>query len=159
MAAVFMATSAKAQDAGSMPPQAEARAAPPSVSAGAPSAGAVPPRVAAQPGHAPATEAPSNGVAALVTGGIFTGLGAVNLATAVPVCSVYFKNDASRKSLCTEVALGVAGGTTGVGLIILIIGGTQRSIYNDWKRTNALESHLVIVPGPGGATAGFKGSF
>ncbi len=151
-----------AQDAAPPPPQAEAgsgmqpMATPPAPPL--PEAPPPPPEARAKVEVDESTR-PSSGTGLLIAGGVITGLGLANLATSAPVCHLNPRLNDAQKSQCTEIALGISGGITGLGVLFLIIGGVQRSGYNDWKQQNGVASHFEVGPLPRGAAAGFKTSF
>ena len=92
--------------------------------------------------HVPPPRAPSTGVGHLVTGGIFLGLGVLNLVTA-PIC----RTDAVEKDMqdpCLFASLGVGGLFVAVGTPLLIIGTSKRRTYKEWRRQHP---HLAVLSG------------
>jgi hypothetical protein len=152
---------ASAQDAGPPPPQLDVDAAPPPMLSTPPPVSAHPTTPPAE-GHAPEVDwstRPSSGLGALIAGGIITGIGLANLATSVPICKSNSALSPKKQDQCSEIALGISGGITGVGVLLLIIGGSLRSSYNDWKKEHDVASHLVVAPVPHGAAGGVRFSF
>jgi hypothetical protein len=149
-----------AQDASPPPPQAEVDPGMAPVVTPPPASAAPPPSPEAKAkADIDWSSRPSSGLGLLIAGGIVTGLGLANLATSAPVCHGNAALTEAKKNECTEIALGISGGITGLGVIFLIIGGVQRSGYNDWKQQNGIASHVEVAPLPRGAAAGFRTSF
>ena len=95
---------------------------------------------------APLERPSSSGVGYLVAGGIFTGLGVLNLVTA-PLC----KTSAIAPSIqdgCLIASLALGGTFFVIGVPLLIVGGVKRGKYKAWKAQNAMSP---AWPGPWGA--------
>jgi hypothetical protein len=96
---------------------------------------------------------PSSGVGYLVTGGIFTGIGGVNLLTA-PIC----KTSVIRSDLqdtCLGASLIVAGVALAVGIPLLVVGAGKRADYNAWRRAHPVAAGLWLAPITGGGAFGW----
>lgn len=102
-----------------------------------------------------AIDKPPSGVGLLVAGGILTGIGVTNLATS-PICKTSLV-DHSAQDPCLAGSLIVGGTLTLVGVPLLIVGASQRSRYNEWKR-NFLGG-LDLRVGPGGVAFGWQRAF
>jgi hypothetical protein len=136
------------------PPPAAAPAPPPSTQPLAPVE--APPPAESLP-DTPPDERPSRGVGLLVAGGIFTGLGAVNLLTA-PICKTDLVGNRDTQNTCFVASL-VAGGTLlAIGLPLLIVGGVKRSHFKAWQANHPL-SGLAFSPAGGGGSLTFVGRF
>jgi hypothetical protein len=81
---------------------------------------------------------PSKGTGELITGGIIMGLGALKITIGTPLYVIQSNDPQERNSPPPlPTALLIAGGTEMViGLVILAIGGANRSDYNDWCNKN-----------------------
>jgi hypothetical protein len=111
---------------------------------------------AAPPVASPA-ERPSTGLGALVTGGVFTGVGGLNLLTA-PICTTsLIRSD--LQTTCVTASLVVAGVGLAVGVPLMVIGANQRAEYNDWKKSHPVAAGLWLVPTAGGAALGWHADF
>lgn len=100
----------------------------------------------AQPYAAPLADTepvdePSSGLGLVIAGWALTGWGALNLVT-YPVCSADWYPEQSR-GLCKVLSIGFGVGGVGVGVPLLVVGYSKRSDYNEWKKTHALEHHLL----------------
>jgi hypothetical protein len=97
---------------------------------------------------------PPSGLGLIITGGIFTGIGAVNLLTS-PICKSSFV-DPSISDVCLGVSLGIGGAFVAIGIPMLVVGTSRRSEYLEWRRRNAaaalLDVRLARVAGGGVAT-------
>jgi hypothetical protein len=103
------------------------------------------PQPVAQPYVAPAVdddeEAPSSGLGPMIAGWAVTAWGVANLVT-YPICSADWYPDQSR-DLCKVLSIGFGVAGVGVGVPLLIVGYSKRSKYNEWKKTHALQHHLL----------------
>ena len=103
---------------------------------------------------------PPSGVGFLVSGGILTGLGVLNLA-ASPVC----KTDLVREDVqneCLIVSLATGGVMLAVGIPLLVVGGAKRSKFLEWQEQQPRRRPLPIVsfaPLEGGGRFVFLHSF
>jgi hypothetical protein len=103
---------------------------------------------------------PSNGVGLLVTGGIFTGVGAVNLLTA-PICKTDLFS-ADTQTLCLGLSLGIGIPFVVVGIPLLVVGASRRGAYLEWKRSHGAATRLLDLdfkPVPGGGALTWHASF
>lgn len=86
---------------------------------------------------------PSSGVGFLISGGILTGLGVVNLATS-PLCMTdLVKHKAQDECLIASLAAG--GVMLAVGVPLLIVGGAKRSKFLEWQEQQPRRRPLPIV--------------
>lgn len=146
---------AHAQDPAPTPLAAPAPPPPPSATQPLPPVQA-PPQAESLP-DAPPNEQPSRGVGLLVAGGIFTGVGALNLLTA-PICKTDLVGDRDTQNTCFVTSL-VAGGTLlVVGIPLLIVGSVKRSHFKKWQADHPL-SGLGFSPAGGGGSLTFVGRF
>lgn len=86
---------------------------------------------------------PPSGVGFLVSGGILTGLGVLNLAAA-PVCQTSLvREDVQDECMVTSL---VAGGVMlAVGIPLLVVGGTKRARFIEWQEQQPRRRPLPIV--------------
>ncbi len=113
------------------------------------------------PAEQPPAEAekpPSSGVGLLVAGGIFTGLGAVNFATA-PLCSTLTSLGSSGQQGCLDASLILGGVLLATGIPLLIVGGVKRHAYTEWKANHTALAGLGFSARSGGATLTWKAAF
>src|SRR6185437_4304317 len=101
---------------------------------------------------------PSSGVGLLVAGGIFTGLGALNFATA-PLCSSLTSLGSSGEQGCLDASLVLGGVFLATGIPLLIVGGVKRHAYNEWKANHTALAGLGFSPRSGGAKLTWKAAF
>jgi len=92
-----------------------------------------PPPPAMGPSQAMNEERPSRGVGYLVTGGIFTGLGAANLA-ASPIC-LSLPNE-SVHTPCLVASFVVGGVFLVIGVPLLVVGAGKRSAFKEWQASH-----------------------
>jgi hypothetical protein len=109
------------------------------------------------PPAASRAERPSTGIGLLVTGGIFTGIGGLNLLTA-PLCTTNLVTS-DLQSVCLTASLVVAGVGLAVGIPLMVIGANQRAEYNEWKKAHPVASGFWVVPTAGGAAIGWHADF
>jgi len=104
-------------------------------------------------------EAPPSGVGLLVAGGIFTGIGGINLITS-PICLVE-PFDSSTKNVCLGASLGIGITSLVVGVPMLIVGVNQRRRYVEWKNRGMAGRllDLGVAPAPGGGMLTWQGAF
>jgi hypothetical protein len=102
---------------------------------------------------------PPSGLGLIITGSVFTGIGAVNLITS-PICKSSII-DPSISDVCLGVSLGIGGTFVAIGIPMLVVGANRRSEYLEWRRRNAaaalLDVRLARVPG--GAAATWQATF
>jgi hypothetical protein len=113
------------------------------------------PLAAPPPPESPSSldEPPPRGVGLLVGGGIFTGIGALNLLTA-PICKTDLIPDHTTQDACLIASL-VIGGT----LPMLIVGGSRRSTFKQWQASHPAAAGLGFSPARGGGALTFVGQF
>jgi hypothetical protein len=86
---------------------------------------------------------PPSGVGFLVSGGILTGLGVLNLA-ASPVCKTELvREDVQNECLIASLATG--GVMLAVGIPLLVVGGAKRSKFLEWQEQHPRRRPLPIV--------------
>jgi hypothetical protein len=119
---------------------------------------APPPIVAVPPPGGEYADAPSNGVGYLITGGIFTGLGVINLATA-PICKADTQFTRDTQNACLIGSLAVGGTFLAVGVPLLIVGAGKRSTYNAWRAEHPIASGFGYQAVRGGGGLGFSSTF
>ena len=107
---------------------------------------------------AEAERPPSSGVGLLVAGGIFSGLGALNFATA-PLCSSLTSLGPSGQQGCLDASLILGGVFLATGIPLLVVGGVRRHAYNEWKASHAGLGGLGFSARSGGATLTWKAAF
>jgi hypothetical protein len=132
------------------PPEA---APPPMVAAPPP-----PPMLVAPPPGGGYVDAPSSGLGLLITGGVFTGLGVINLATA-PICKADTQFSPDTQNVCLIASLAVGGTFLAVGVPLLIVGAGKRSTYNAWRAEHPVASGFGYQPVRGGGGLGFSTTF
>jgi hypothetical protein len=145
----FSASSlAHAEEPDAPPPPAPAAEAPVVLPAAAP-APPPPPMRMVQPDAPVSWEEPpaSRGVGYLVTGGIFTGIGVLNLAT-----SPLVQNDVVR-----IVSLAVGGTFVAIGVPLIIVGAVKRGKYNEWKANQSVAAGFGFITANGGGALTFSG--
>ena len=108
-----------------------------------------PPMMTVQPDPSFSWEEPptSKGVGYLVTGGIFTGVGVLNLATA-PL---------AQTTVVRTVSLIVGGTFLGIGVPLIIVGAVKRSKYNDWKEKHSVAAGFGFSTTNGGGLLTLSG--
>jgi hypothetical protein len=119
-----------------------------------------PPMMVPAPVFAPAGPAPSTGVAFIVVGSVFTGIGALNLITA-PICETSVIPRATQ-GLCLGASLVFAGITLAIGVPLLAVGVSKRGKYKEWKESHGVVARLTdlgVAPLPGGAVATWQTAF
>jgi hypothetical protein len=105
----------------------------------------------------PSDSKPSSGIGFLVTGGIFTGIGALNLLTA-PLCTTDFLiPNRSAQQGCLIASLAIGGTFAAIGVPLLIVGGVKRSAYKKWKADNPMVGGLGFSTVAGGGMLTFGG--
>jgi hypothetical protein len=93
---------------------------------------------------------------------IWSGVGLIVAGTATlivvagPVCS---QLHASSPTTCFDATIGGGAGGVGLGVILLVIGETQRASYREWLRTHPMFAGLSAVPGSRGPALGWTLSF
>ena len=103
-------------------------------------------------------ERPSTGLAYLITGGVFTGLGAVNLATA-PLCTTLSSLSDSGERACLDASLIVGGIFLATGIPLLVVGGIKRSAYKEWKANHPWAAGLGISTARSGGMLTWRAAF
>jgi hypothetical protein len=101
---------------------------------------------------------PSTGVGQLVTGGIFTGIGAVDLLTS-PICKTSLIPNEAAQNSCLATSLISGGIFMAVGVPLLIVGGVKRSAYNRWKAEHPYAAGVGFSTAKGSGTLTFSGQF
>jgi hypothetical protein len=91
---------------------------------------------------------PESGEALVIVGAIFTGVGAANLLTA-PICKTDLVPSLSQDS-CLEVELGAGGASAALGLILLVIGVSERAAYRDYYKAPTVDLAPLLSPAGGG---------
>lgn len=100
----------------------------------------------------------STGVGFLVTGGVFTGLGAVNLLTA-PICKTDLISNRDVQNGCLVASLVAGGAFLAVGVPLLIVGGVKRSKYKQWKASHPIAAGLDFSATDSGGALLLRGQF
>jgi hypothetical protein len=95
-------------------------------------------------------ERPPSGVPFLISGGIITGIGGVNLLTA-PLCRTDLVDEPYQDE-CLISSLVVGGVFLAVGIPLLAVGGVQRSKYVEWRARHRGFVDFDVAPVVGGAT-------
>jgi hypothetical protein len=151
LAVSFSASSlAHAEEPDAPPPPAPPAAAPVAPPAAVPAPPPPPMRTVQSDPQFSWEEPPSSrGVGYLVTGGIFTGLGVLNLAT----------SPLAQTDLVQIVSIAVGGTFLAIGVPLLIVGGVKRSKYNDWKANHSVAAGFGFSTANGGGSLTFKGQF
>lgn len=103
---------------------------------------------------------PKKGTGLIITGWIFVGVGALNLATS-PLCHTDSVREEDQ-DLCFKLSLGVAVAGAVVGIPLLIAGYNQKANYDEWKKRHSgsawlLDTQLTLVEG--GAALSYSRSF
>lgn len=98
----------------------------------------------------------SSGVGYLVAGGIFTGIGALNLLTA-PICKTDLIGDHDTQDTCLVASLVIGGTFLVIGVPLLIVGSSKRSTYKQWKADHPVASGLGFTTASGGGMLTFGG--
>lgn len=109
---------------------------------------------------APRPGRPSSGVGFLVSGGVLTGLGVLNLA-ASPVCKTELVRE-NVQDQCLIASLVTGGVMLAVGIPLLVVGGAKRSKFLEWQEQQPRRRPLPIVsfaPLEGGGRFVFQYSF
>jgi len=117
----------------------------------------VPARSWADGPEAPVSERPSSGVGLLVTGGIFMGIGALNLATS-PLCTTSLIRSDLRDT-CLGLSIGIGAGFVLASIPMLVMGANARAHYNEWRRAHPFVSGMSFAPSGTGFAAGWSVSF
>lgn len=103
---------------------------------------------------------PKKGTGLIITGWIFVGVGALNLATS-PLCHTDSVREEDQ-DLCFKLSLGIAVAGAVVGIPLLIAGYNQKANYDEWKKRHPgtawlLDTQLTLVEG--GAALSYSRSF
>jgi hypothetical protein len=101
---------------------------------------------------------PSSGVGYLAAGGVFTGIGALNLLTA-PICKTDLIPDRDTQNACLIASLVLGGTFFVIGVPLLIVGSSKRSTYKQWKAANPVASGLGFTTAKAGGMLTFSGQF
>ncbi len=101
---------------------------------------------------------PSRGVGLLVAGGIFTGIGALNLLTA-PICKTDLVGNRATQDACFKVSLVLGGTFLAIGVPMLVVGGVKRSKFKRWQAEHPLAAGLGFSPATGGGALTLGGQF
>lgn len=102
---------------------------------------------------------PPSGLAFMVIGGIFTGVGVAGLAAANACTTSAFSPDKTEP--CLGVSLGIGAAFAGIGIPMLVTGVSRRMEWNEYQRQHraARLLDLRVVPTAGGAMATWQGRF
>ena len=93
---------------------------------------------------------------------IWGGVGLIVAGTATlivvagPVCS---QIHASSPTTCFEATVGGGAGAAAVGVILLVIGETQRASYKEWLRAHPMFAGFSVAPSSRGPALGWSISF
>ncbi|MEP7123771.1 MAG: hypothetical protein ABJE95_22775 [Byssovorax sp.] len=98
----------------------------------------------------------SSGVGYLAAGGVFTGIGALNLLTA-PICKTDLIPDHSTQDACLIASLVVGGTFVVIGVPLLIVGASKRSTFKQWKAAHPIASGFGFTTASGGGMLTFGG--
>jgi hypothetical protein len=99
----------------------------------------------------------SSGVGLLVGGGIATGIGGVNLLSAL-LCTTSLYSSIST-DLCYGIAFGVGGVGLAVGIPMLVVGANKRAAYREWLKDHPAVEELSVIPVRGGAAIVWSADF
>jgi MFS family permease len=98
-------------------------------------------------------EPATTGVAFLITGGVFGGVGALSLATA-PVCTLDFAE--SDRGLCLGLTAGAGGVSMAFGIALIAAGLID---YTATEKRSATGVALDVTSAPGEAGLGLRATF
>ena len=98
----------------------------------------------------------SSGVGYLAAGGVFTGIGALNLLTA-PICKTDLIPNHDTQDACLIASLVVGGTFLVIGVPLLIVGASKRSTFKQWKAANPIASGFGFTTASGGGMLTFGG--
>jgi hypothetical protein len=101
---------------------------------------------------------PSRGVGLLVAGGIFTGIGAINLLTS-PICKTDLVGNRATQDACFTASLVLGGTFLAIGVPMLVVGGVKRSKFKRWQADHPLAAGLGFSPATGGGALTLGGQF
>lgn len=101
---------------------------------------------------------PSRGVGLLVAGGIFTGIGAINLLTS-PICKTDLVGNRATQDACFTASLVLGGTFLAIGVPMLVVGGVKRSKFKRWQAEHPLAAGLGFSPATGGGAITLGGQF
>jgi len=93
---------------------------------------------------------------------IWSGVGLIVAGTATlivvagPVCS-QIRN--GNPTTCFEATVGGGAGGVAVGVILLVVGETQRASYKEWLRTHPMFAGLSVASSSRGPALGWSVSF
>jgi hypothetical protein len=99
---------------------------------------------------------PSSGVGYLAAGGVFTGIGALNLLTA-PICKTDLIPNHDTQDACLIASLVVGGTFLVIGVPLLIVGGSKRSTFKQWKANHPIATGFGFTTASGGGMLTFGG--
>lgn len=99
---------------------------------------------------------PSSGVGYLAAGGVFTGIGALNLLTA-PICKTDLIPNHDTQDACLIASLVVGGTFLVIGVPLLIVGGSKRSTFKQWKAAHPVATGFGFTTASGGGMLTFGG--
>jgi hypothetical protein len=94
---------------------------------------------------------PPSGLGKIITGWVFVGLGALNLAT-LPICFSDVYKQQNTKDICIGASATIAVVGVTVGLPLLLVGYHQRKKYKAWEEQGALlleRTTVAALPGGG----------
>jgi hypothetical protein len=99
---------------------------------------------------------PSSGVGYLAAGGVFTGIGALNLLTA-PICKTDLIPDHDTQDACLIASLVVGGTFFVIGVPLLIVGSSKRTTFKQWKAAHPIATGFGFTTASGGGMLTFGG--
>ncbi len=115
----------------------------------------------AAPPEPPAEARPSKGTGFMVTGAVFSGVGAVTVLGTPSIC----KNGSpyqTNRSGCETFGYVLGAGFVAVGIPLIIVGIVKRSNYNKWLAEHpaaGVAAGLSLTPLAGGGALGWSTRF
>ncbi len=103
----------------------------------------------------PAEPPPSSGIALIVTGSVFTGLGALNLITS-PICKLDSAFSPGTQNACLDASLVAGGVFLAIGIPMLVVGTKRRAEFQEWKHRYGF---VGFNPSTGGGALTWEGHF
>jgi hypothetical protein len=103
-----------------------------------------------------AIERPGTGIGELVTGSVFLGLGAVNLATS-PICLAL--PDQSTQKPCLIASLAIGGTFFVVGVPLVAVGAVKRRTFKAWRAEHPGVGGVGFSPTKGGGALTWTAQF
>lgn len=68
-------------------------------------------------------------------------------------------NGPSSQATCLEATVGGGAGAAGLGVLLLIVGETQRATYKEWLRAHPMFAGLSVTPGTRATSLGWSAHF